>query len=159
MNKITGKLRIVTLKGGGCNLSVDLDPDTDYDKLMPVLFNMALHPVSISPAGFESETAPTDPLKRAQRACEVISQALLELSEGMEGVKQPELALTASEGEAFSEDDPRILEQSADFNQGNEPDQRESKEMRETRHYTPPEPRRIDGKGVPAPKGEEETTG
>ena len=99
MSKITGKLRIVTLKGGGANLSIDLPPDTDYDKLMPVLFNMALHPVTISPAGFESETTPSDPLERAQIGCQEVVAALLELSTQKEATEQPELALRASEGE------------------------------------------------------------
>jgi len=99
MKTITGKLRIVTLKGGGANLSIDLDPNTDWDKLMPVLFNMALHPVSISPAGFEAPSEQSDPLERAQIGCQEVVAALLELSEGMERGKQPELALRASEGE------------------------------------------------------------
>lgn len=138
---ITGKLRIVTLKSGGANLSIDLDPNTDWGKIMPVLFNMALHPVSISPAGFEAESEQSDPLKDAQRACEVISQALLELSEGMEAGKQPELALRASDPFEGVPNEPHKIAPRPD-----EP----------TRTGIPP----YRNPGVPAPpEDEEETTG
>ncbi|MCK5236623.1 MAG: hypothetical protein KAR06_06520 [Deltaproteobacteria bacterium] len=81
MSKIIGKLRIVMLKEGGLNLSIDLPKDVDHEKLRPIVFGLAAGDVAIVPAMESMDGTSRPPLERALAATRDLSAALLEIAD------------------------------------------------------------------------------
>lgn len=79
MSTISGTLRVVGLKGGGVNLSVDLPEDADMSIVAPIVYSMAGQTVTLKRAEIEP-TAAENPIDRLIRALRDASNAAIEVA-------------------------------------------------------------------------------